>query len=189
MDDHETATKPPTAQPAHRAPAARSASSAGSSARSGGCSASIDIAGGVGEAGADRWLVEHARAAVGHLGAAGEVRVRVVNDAQMAAAHERYSGIPGTTDVLTFDLAGEPGVLDVDILVCVDEARRQAAARGHSVERELLLYVVHGVLHCLGHDDHDEAGAAAMHAREDEILGAIGVGATYAPRPRNGVDA
>ena len=40
---------------------------------------------------------------------------------------------------------------------------------GHRVERELLLYCVHGLLHCLGHDDHDEAGWRAMHAREDEI--------------------
>jgi len=43
-----------------------------------------------------------------------------------------------------------------------------------------LLYVVHGVLHCLGHDDHDEAGYASMHALEDRVLYAIGVGATFA---------
>ena len=38
---------------------------------------------------------------------------------------------------------------------------------------------LHGVLHCTGFDDRDAAGAAAMHAEEDRILGAIGVGATF----------
>src|SRR6185369_8183115 len=96
--------------------------------------------------------------------------VRVVGDEEMAAAHQRFSGVAGTTDVLTFDLTEAGGALDVDLLVCFDEASRQAASRGHGVERELLLYVVHGVLHCLGHDDHEEAAAARMHAEEDRVL-------------------
>lgn len=131
------------------------------------------------------WLLATALSAIRHAAGPrpGEVRVRIVDDAAMAAAHLKYSSIPGTTDVLTFDMAdglsaqGEP--LDVDILVCIDEARRQAAPRGHQVERELLLYILHGVLHCLGHDDHDERAFARMHAEEDRILAAIGVGSTF----------
>jgi probable rRNA maturation factor len=111
----------------------------------------------------------------------------------MAAAHLKYSGIAGTTDVLTFDLrddsaAGDP--LDVDLWICIDEARRNAADRGLPVERELLLYILHGMLHCLGHDDHDEAAHLAMHTEEDRVLMAIGVGATFgvpaAGEPRGG---
>ena len=142
------------------------------------------------EAGDLGWLREHAGAALRHLGVAGEVRARVVADPEMAAAHEEFLGVSGTTDVLTFDLSGPDAasaldldsrcrILDADILVCVDEARRQATERGHEPRRELLIYLVHGVLHCLGHDDHDEAAAATMHAREDRVLAAIGVGATY----------
>ena len=133
-----------------------------------------------------RWLTDHARAAVAHLGASGEVRVRVIADAEMATAHERYSNVPGTTDVLTFDLREDPNPeapLDVDVLICADEARRQATARGVPVQRELLLYIVHAVLHCLGEGDHDEAAAARMHEREDRVLAAIGVGAVYAVAP------
>lgn len=127
------------------------------------------------------WLETTGRAALGVLGKCGEVRVRVVGDGEMAAAHEKYSGVAGTTDVLTFDLGeGEAEELDTDILVCVDEATRQAGLRGHAVEHELLLYVVHGVLHCLGHDDHDPEAAARMHAEEDRVLEAVGVGVTYA---------
>ncbi|MFM9995790.1 MAG: rRNA maturation RNase YbeY [Phycisphaerales bacterium] len=138
------------------------------------------------------WLLDRARAAASELGVAGEVRVAVVDDPAMAAAHERYAGVPGTTDVLTFDYAAdaptavdrEPHPLDSDILICFDEATRHAAERDHPIERELLLYVVHGLLHCLGHDDHDEADAAAMHRREDEVLTTIGVGPTYAAPSR-----
>ncbi len=130
------------------------------------------------------WLAERAAAALGLLDASGEVRARIVDDAEMAVAHQRWSGVAGTTDVLTFDLRdAAPGVgpLDVDLLICADEARRQAEVRGFTVERELLLYIVHGVLHCLGHDDHDGAAAARMHAEEDRLLEAAGVGATFAP--------
>jgi len=129
------------------------------------------------------WLASHGSAALRILGAVGAVRVRLVNDHEMARAHEAYLGVPGTTDVITFDMAdgasASGGVLDVDLLVCVDEARRQAQARGIDPVREMLLYTVHGVLHALGHDDHDEASAAAMHAREDEVLTSLGVGVTF----------
>lgn len=120
----------------------------------------------------------------------------------MAAAHQEYLGEPGTTDVITFDmsdpdaaahfspegtemLSGLPGRdLDADLLICFDVAARQAEARDHAVEQELLLYVVHGLLHCLGHDDHDADAAARMHEAEDRVLTALGIGATYSrPAP------
>ncbi|MCE2967612.1 MAG: rRNA maturation RNase YbeY [Phycisphaerales bacterium] len=140
---------------------------------------------------ADRlWLAERTAEAGAYLAprSGGEVRIRIIADAAMAEAHERYSGVPGTTDVLTFDLAegmaaqGEP--FDVDILLCIDEASRQAAARGHAVRDELLLYAVHALLHCLGENDHDEHDAARMHAREDRTLSALGLGPVYAREPR-----
>jgi len=134
------------------------------------------------------------------LGAFGEVRVRLVLDAEMAQAHEEFAGVPGTTDVLTFDLTdpeedpidgptvtltgGQIKVararrVDADIMVCVDEGRRQAAKRGHELFHELLLYSVHGMLHCLGHDDHDEGAFAAMHDLEDAVLTRLGVGVVF----------
>lgn len=118
-------------------------------------------------------------------GVRGEFRVAVVNDDRMARLHAQHKGEPATTDVLTFDLSEEAGTLDTDIVVCADEARRQAHARGHGLAEELALYIVHGILHCTGYDDHDEEGdfgADAMHAREDEILTAIGAGIVYASR-------
>lgn len=137
-------------------------------------------------------VLEWATAAAAHLNLSGEVRVRLENDAGMSAVHRRFSGVDGTTDVLTFDLrdAGEaadnPARMDVDIHVCVDEARRQAARRGHTLEQELALYIVHGVMHCLGEDDHDDGAYARMHAREDELLAAIGAGRVFDAPERAG---
>jgi rRNA maturation RNase YbeY len=147
--------------------------------------ASIDIldAAGLLPASALANLRREVAAALAHIPRPGEVRVRLVNDAEMADAHLKYSDIPGTTDVLTFDLSegrtasGDP--LDVDILVCVDEARRHAVLRNHAAEREVLLYILHGVLHCLDHDDHDDAAYERMHAEEDRILRAIGIGPIF----------
>lgn len=132
------------------------------------------------------WLVRHLTRASHHLQASGEVRVASVGDSDMSAAHARFMNDPTTTDVLTFDLRESPSQpLDVDILVCVDEAERQAKNRGHDTRRELLLYGLHGVLHCLGHDDHDDDAYRRMHAAEDEVLETIGVGATFrAPEGR-----
>jgi ssRNA-specific RNase YbeY (16S rRNA maturation enzyme) len=43
----------------------------------------------------------------------------------------------------------------------------------------LLLYTLHGVLHCIGFDDHEEADFEAMHGAEDAVLAAIGVGPVF----------
>lgn len=145
--------------------------------------ASIEVTDGTRRLQADelRWLREQIGRALDELRAPGEVRVRVVADPEMAAAHQRFKGINGTTDVLTFDLSeGSDAGLDTDILICFDEAERQARGRGHMPTRELLLYAIHGILHCLGHDDHDEADAQRMHRVEDQVLERLGVGVTYA---------
>ncbi len=135
-------------------------------------------------------LMQDAARVLGQLDATGQVRVKIVDDAQMALAHERYSQVSGTTDVLTFDLRTQPDdlsePLDTDLLVCYDQAARQCENYGHSVERELLLYIVHGVLHCLGYDDHTDADATAMHAREDALLIQAGFGPIYAPQRKGG---
>lgn len=132
------------------------------------------------------WVREHGARALRELSARlparGEVRVLIVGDERMARVHEERAGVAGTTDVLTFDLApGDDALLDADLYVCADEAARRAKSMGHAPEREVVLYILHGALHCLGHDDHDDDAYARMHALEDEILGAIGVGATFEP--------
>lgn len=112
--------------------------------------------------------------------AGGELNLAVVDDGQISELHGQYLGIAGTTDVLTFDLRDDPGQpVQGDIVVCMDEARRQAQDRGHDTRLELLLYAVHGLLHLLGEDDHDPADYEKMHKREDDLLTRAGLGAVF----------
>lgn len=69
--------------------------------------------------------------------------------------------------------------LEVDLAICLDEATRQAHQRSHPLQAELLLYAVHGILHCLGHDDHHPKQFETMHRLEDEILNRIGLAAVF----------
>ncbi len=101
------------------------------------------------------------------------ISVQVVDDASMIALHTQWHNIDTTTDVLTFE-GDTTGPIDVDIAVCVDEAQRQAATRGHAVIDELVLYVLHGLLHCSGHDDKTPEGQTRMFAAQDELLRSIG---------------
>lgn len=139
------------------------------------------------------WLEKMAAQAAGVLGVRGSVAARILGDTDMAEAHQEFCGVPGTTDVITFDLTDPEEqcaarkVVEADLLLCLDEAERQGKTRGHDARRELLLYVVHGVLHCLGHDDHDGPDGpdyVKMHAEEDRVLSALGVGSTFAVEPK-----
>jgi len=113
----------------------------------------------------------------------GEIGILLVDDERMSELHLQYSGIGGTTDILTFDHRDDPddadAPMEADLVLCRDVAAREAAARGHEVRLELLLYAVHGLNHLLGGDDHTTAGAKAMHAWEDKMLTAAGFGAVF----------
>lgn len=132
----------------------------------------------------------------------GRLEVSLVDDTTMSELHAEHCGDSSTTDVLTFDLLDSAndlaekqtpdpekiGRIEADVILCVDEARRQAAQRGHDTRVELLLYAVHGLLHLLGEDDHDEAAYCRMHRREDELMSQLGVGRVF-DRPAFDIDA
>ncbi|MEO1236187.1 MAG: rRNA maturation RNase YbeY [Planctomycetota bacterium] len=113
----------------------------------------------------------------------GWLDVTLVDDAAMADLHAEHHGDPTTTDVITFDLADPDAPtshVEGDLVVCRDEAVRQAEARGHDARLELLLYAVHGLMHLLGEDDGEPEAYDRMHRREDELLGAMGFGPVFA---------
>ena len=116
------------------------------------------------------------------------ISIALVNDAQIADLNGQYLHHPGPTDVLTFDLRddGQAGrsdrieaAVEGEIVISVETAKRQADELGHGAAAELALYAVHGTLHLLGYEDEEAAQADRMHAVEDEILEALGVGAVY----------
>lgn len=114
-----------------------------------------------------------------------DLSVAVVTDVEIGRLHEKYLKVGAPTDVLTFDLSDPAAPTDDgrrvegEIVLSADTAMRQAARRGHSAAAELALYAVHGALHLLGMDDVAEDDAGKMHALEDAILTAAGVGRVY----------
>jgi probable rRNA maturation factor len=85
--------------------------------------------------------------------------VRFVGDRAMRLANRRFRDKDKTTDVLSFpgEEAGIEGYLG-DILISIPTARRQAMEAGHSVDREVKTLLLHGILHCLGHDHETDQG-------------------------------
>ena len=112
--------------------------------------------------------------AVGNLARPVErIGIQVVDDEAMIALHSKWHNLDSTTDVLTFE-SDTHGPIDVDIAVCLDEASRQAGTRGHAAVDELVLYVLHGLLHCCGHDDQTPETRTRMFAAQDDLLRTIG---------------
>jgi probable rRNA maturation factor len=117
-----------------------------------------------------------------------DLEVVILGETGIRRLNERWLGHEGLTDVITFDLGTGRGRRPFEVVgqvnVCGPVARREAARRGVKPSAELLLYVVHGLLHLLGYDDGDPAGATRMHRKEDELLGQLGYGRVYAASGR-----
>jgi len=109
-------------------------------------------------------------------GAAGgvELSVAVVSDEEMRELNRRFLGRDRPTDVMAFPYGMEGGRLEGEIVVNADEACRRARDTSHSAQDELMLYVVHGLLHLLGHDDAEPDARRRMHERAIEVLRAAG---------------
>jgi len=105
------------------------------------------------------------------VGDARSVTVVIGGDARLSDLCARFLGRPRRTDVLAF-----PGDGDElgDVVVNADRARREARRRGIEPEAELLLYVVHGLLHLVGYDDQEPADRRRMRAQEAAVLGRFG---------------
>lgn len=96
--------------------------------------------------------------------ARASLTVRLTDDAELAALNARFRGVEGATDVLAFP-TDEPAHVG-DLAISVERALGQA----EDGVAELRLLAVHGLLHCLGHDHADPAGAAAMTAETRRLL-------------------
>lgn len=111
-----------------------------------------------------------------------ELSIALVDEDEMAQLNEQYRGIEGPTDVLSFgcdDPCPTPGdepIMLGDVIIAPTVAERQAAELGHSVEHELDVLLVHGVLHLLGYDHEADSDAEVMAAREAAILDAYAAG-------------
>jgi probable rRNA maturation factor len=104
------------------------------------------------------WQIDTvAKVAFAEAGRSGTLGVAFVDDSRMAAYHEQFMGDPSTTDVLSFPAADEDAYLG-DVIVCTDQAVRQAAELGLPYVAELVVLVLHGCLHLVGYDHEVDNG-------------------------------
>ena len=90
---------------------------------------------------------------------ADSLAVRFTGDRGMRRVNRQFRGKDTTTDVLSFPGAeGPEGWHLGDVLISVPAARRQAEERGEPAEREVRRLILHGLLHCLGHDHETDGG-------------------------------
>ncbi|HLB32759.1 MAG: rRNA maturation RNase YbeY [Verrucomicrobia bacterium RIFCSPHIGHO2_12_FULL_41_10] len=95
-----------------------------------------------------------------------DIEVTLLSDHSIAKIHNDFLEDPTPTDVITFRHSQKLG----EILVGVPTAARNAKHFGHSVNHEVALCVVHGLLHLLDYDDTTESERQRMHKRQEEIL-------------------
>ncbi len=133
-------------------------------------------------------LAKDAQAVLDALDLSGwELSLLVCDDLFIAPLNQQWRDADGPTDVLSFpqlDLTGPddpqlrngdagPHLLG-DVVVSIDTAARQASERGHDVEDELRVLLVHGVCHLLGHTHDQPATRARMREQEAGLLKALG---------------
>src|SRR5262249_45640630 len=98
--------------------------------------------------------------------------VVIVSDATIAKLNARYHNTPGPTDILSFDYGEGHG----ELIISVEHAVAQAGRFRTSPGRELVLYVVHGILHLHGYDDRLEPDRRRMRAAERRLLACLARG-------------
>ena len=107
-----------------------------------------------------------------------DLSIAIEGDDALQALNRQYRQIDAPTDVLSFESdETDPDTGNRylgDIIISLPRAEAQAAAAGHTVEVELQLLVVHGVLHLLGHDHGEEEEKARMWAAQRAALDQLG---------------
>jgi probable rRNA maturation factor len=105
---------------------------------------------------------------------AGEISIAVVDDPTIHDLNRRYLDHDYPTDVLSFSL-GDNASIEGEVIVSADTAAQKAVEFEIPAIDELLLYVVHGVLHLVGYDDRTDEDCLEMRARERQYLRQCGI--------------
>ena len=97
-----------------------------------------------------------------------DIELILTTDEEIKKLNKEHRNKDKATDVLSFPLENIPGMLLGSIVISVDTAKRGAEEFGHSVENEIKLLFIHGLLHLLGYDHEIDNGE--MREKEKEII-------------------
>lgn len=106
-------------------------------------------------------------------GLTGEVGVLLTGDAAVRELNRQYRRKDKPTDVLSFPAAENAGDIAGDVVVSLETALQQAAERGHSLETEIKVLLLHGLLHLAGYDHETDDGE--MQRREVRLRRKLGL--------------
>lgn len=133
-----------------------------------------------------------ARAAAGESVGDAELSIRIVDPAESRQLNEKFRGVAGPTNVLSFPaelpMEIQPAPLG-DLVICRQIVEREAGDQGKSTEAHWAHMVVHGVLHLLGHDHQSEDEAREMESLEVQILAGLGYPDPYGDDDRGSPSA
>lgn len=123
------------------------------------------------------WIQNHVIQALRYLEIeAMDLSIALVDNATIRPINAQHLGHDWATDVVTFDLGSDQNKRLVgEIVVSVEMACNQAVLRGVRPLDELMLYLVHGLLHLCGYDDQSDKDVTAIRRREGEVLEALGL--------------
>ena len=101
-----------------------------------------------------------------------ELELIFLDDKAIRKINRRYKSSDRPTDVLSFYIDREEFGLGLlgEIFISLDAARRQSKIFGTSFPCEVVLYMIHGILHLFGYDDEDATRRKRMFKKQDEIL-------------------
>jgi probable rRNA maturation factor len=114
------------------------------------------------------------RAVGARIGLAGGATIRLASSDEVRALNRQYRGEDRVTDVLSFP-AGETlpaGPYAGDVIISVPVAAEQARQTGQTLEKELLLLAIHGLLHLKGLDHETDGGE--MLAQQERLFAEFG---------------
>jgi probable rRNA maturation factor len=90
-----------------------------------------------------------------------ELSIALVDDARIKELNRKYRKIDRVTDILAFDYG--------EIIICLDQAKRQAKELNNALKKELSILLVHGILHLAGYDDETKKDFNKMLKKQKEV--------------------
>lgn len=118
-------------------------------------------------------ILKAAQAVLSHEGIkAAQLSIVFVNDPRMKFLNKKYLNENHPTDVLSFDFSRHSDPAG-EIIISTDTAIKNAKIYKTTPQREILLYVVHGILHLLGYDDHSDSDIRKMRRKEELLMSLI----------------
>ncbi len=108
----------------------------------------------------------------------GDISIALMSDSEIRELNSKHLSHDHATDVISFDLTSRDDFLEGEIIASVETADREAIEHGWQGDDELLLYIIHGMLHMVGLRDKKPKETKVMREAEEHYLGQFNLTST-----------